>query len=234
MSCDPQVESSQVAIIDVHDEVAVHTGSRCIPEAGHRAGPHYSCQANLMLRDTVWPAMAEAFERSEGNLVDRMMTALEAAESEGGDLRGAQSAVIKIVSSEPAAKPWDGYDYDFRIYDHPEPLKELRRLVHIKSVYLQGMSAQGILTEGDLDDEKITLSMQNFDAAINQIPDVKSQHQHQCFYSLALFNLGKTDEAIARLKAVFDADPMWREVVARVIQANPDRPYGHILDDIPS
>jgi uncharacterized Ntn-hydrolase superfamily protein len=233
-ACDPNVECNQVAIIDVHHQVAAYTGSRCIPEAGHHMGQRYSCQANLMLRDTVWHAMAEAFEASTGTLADRLLVALEAAEREGGDLRGSQSAVIKVVSSEPVARPWDGYYYDFRIYDHPEPLKELRRLVDIKSVYLQGMQAQDILLEPELDDEKIALSMQLFDAAVSQIPDVKSRHQHQCFYSLALFNIGKKEEAIAKLQAVFDADPMWREVIARVIRANPDKPYVQILDDMSS
>jgi uncharacterized Ntn-hydrolase superfamily protein len=231
-ACDPDVESNQVAIIDVRDQVAAYTGSRCIPEAGHQMGHRYSCQANLMLKDTVWAAMAEAFEGSAGNLVDRLLAALEAAEREGGDLRGAQSAVIKVVSSERVMRPWDGYYYDFRVYDHAEPLKELRRLVDIKRIYLQGMQAQDILLEPELDDEKIARSMQQFDDAVNRLPDVKSRHQNQCFYSLALFNIGKKDEAIAKLRAVFDADPMWREVVARIIKVNPDKPYAQILDDM--
>jgi uncharacterized Ntn-hydrolase superfamily protein len=231
-ACDQNVESNQVAIVDVHDQVAAYTGSRCIPQAGHHVGRRYACQANLMLRDTVWPAMAEAFEGSAGDLAERLLVALEAAEREGGDLRGSQSAVIKIVSSERVTRPWDGYYYDFRIYDHPEPLKELRRLVEIKRIYLQGMQAQDILLEPNLGEDEIARSMQQFDDAINQLPDVKSRHQHQCFYSLALFSIGKKDEAIARLQAVFDADAMWREVVARIIQANPDKPYVQILDEM--
>lgn len=81
---DNERELRQVAMIDAAGTVATHTGSKCIAEAGHFAGENYSVQANMMLKDTVWPAMAEAYEKSKGNLSLRLFAALQAAQAEGG------------------------------------------------------------------------------------------------------------------------------------------------------
>src|SRR5690349_24007436 len=94
---DAMPEVRQAAIVDAAGHVAAHTGTRCIPAAGHRTGAGYSCQANLMEKDTVWDAMAEAFEQTKGGLAERMMAALDAAEAEGGDIRGKQSAAMLVV-----------------------------------------------------------------------------------------------------------------------------------------
>jgi len=98
VASDDQRAVRQVAMIDVNGSVAAHTGDRCIDMAGHHVGKNYSVQANLMEKNSVWPAMAEAFENSEGDLADRMLAALDAAEAEGGDIRGRQSAAMLIVS----------------------------------------------------------------------------------------------------------------------------------------
>src|SRR5229473_2513801 len=79
---DAMPEVRQAAIVDANGGVATHTGSKCIPAAGHRAGDGYSCQANLMEKDTVWDAMAEAFEAATGTLAQRLMAALDAAEAQ--------------------------------------------------------------------------------------------------------------------------------------------------------
>jgi uncharacterized Ntn-hydrolase superfamily protein len=82
----------QVAMIDAQGGVAAHTGAKDIPAAGHIVGKGYSVQANLMLNDRVWPAMSRAFENAKGDLAERMMAALDAAQEAGGDARGKQSA----------------------------------------------------------------------------------------------------------------------------------------------
>ncbi len=91
----------QVSMIDRNGVVATHTGSKCIDYAGHHIGKNYSCQANLMKDSTVWGAMAKAFENTKGELADRMMAALEAAQAEGGDIRGMQSAAMVVVTGKP-------------------------------------------------------------------------------------------------------------------------------------
>ena len=119
----------QVAMIDARGRVAAHTGAKDIPAAGHIAGTNFSVQANLMLNDTVWPAMAKAFGSAKGDLADRMMAALDAAQAAGGDIRGRQSAALIVVTGKPTGKPWADRVFDLRVDDSAEPLKELRRLV---------------------------------------------------------------------------------------------------------
>src|SRR5262245_8060205 len=106
LKADAGREVRQVAMIDSKGRVAAHTGGKCIPDAGHRIGTNYSCQANLMANDKVWPAMAAAFESAQGDLADRMLAALEAAQRAGGDIRGKQSAAIVVVSGKPSTQPW--------------------------------------------------------------------------------------------------------------------------------
>src|SRR6185295_2337315 len=96
----------QVAMIDARGRVAAHTGAKDIPAAGHIIGTNFSVQANLMLNETVWPAMAKAFTSAKGDLADRMMAALDAAQSAGGDIRGRQSAALIVVTGKPTGKPW--------------------------------------------------------------------------------------------------------------------------------
>ena len=70
---------------DLVINAAAYTGARCIPEAGHVVGDGFSVQANMMLDDGVWPAMAEAFAAGDGPLAERLVGALRAAQDAGGD-----------------------------------------------------------------------------------------------------------------------------------------------------
>lgn len=229
---DPRPQQNQVAILDVQGNVAVHTGDRCIGEAGHASGSGYSCQANLMRNQTIWHAMSAAFEQSQGELVDRMLAALDAAENAGGDIRGAQSAAIKIVSSERPSYPWEGYGYDFKVYDHPQPLTELRRLVDTQKVHNQANKAHSMLYEKDLDDEKVALSFEQFTAAVSSMPNMDSRVQHQCFYALSLSRCGRIAIALPLFKEVFALNPLWREVIKRIGVFQPEGPYRDMIDQI--
>ena len=121
-------EVRQVAMIDSQGRVDAWTGKNDIQAAGHHVGKDYSVQANLMLNDKVWPAMAKAFESTKGDLADRMMAALDAAQAAGGDIRGRQSAAIIVVTGKPTGLAWKDRTFDLRVDDSPEPLRELRRL----------------------------------------------------------------------------------------------------------
>ena len=125
----------QVAMIDNKGSVAAHTGENCIYAAGHKIGKNYSVQANLMEKETVWDAMAKAFENAKGDLATRMMASLEAAENEGGDIRGKQSAAMLIVTGQPTGLPWEDIVMDIRVDDSRYPLKELKRLIRIHTAY---------------------------------------------------------------------------------------------------
>jgi uncharacterized Ntn-hydrolase superfamily protein len=128
-------EVRQVGMVDAGGHVATHTGTLCIPAAGGQEGGQYVVQANLMEKSSVWPAMARAFEAAKGDLAERLLAALDAAEGEGGDIRGRQSAALVVVKGKSTGRPWADRLFDLRVEDHPDPLKELRRLVQMQRAY---------------------------------------------------------------------------------------------------
>jgi uncharacterized Ntn-hydrolase superfamily protein len=132
VTADPDSSARQVAILGSDGTAAAHTGSDCIPDAGHLVGDGYSVQANIMRNPTVWPAMAEAFDAATGPLARRLLATLDAAEEAGGDWRGMQAAGLLVVEAE--GKPWERV-FDLRVEDHPEPLTELRRLLGLAEGY---------------------------------------------------------------------------------------------------
>jgi uncharacterized Ntn-hydrolase superfamily protein len=136
-------------MVDAAGRVSAHTGARAIIAAGHATGGQYSVQANLMDKDSVWPAMARAYEQAEGDLAERLLQALEAAQSEGGDVRGRQSAAILVVSAEATGRPWVDRLFDLRVEDHPEPVVELRRLVRLARAYHKLNEGDEWVTRGD-------------------------------------------------------------------------------------
>jgi uncharacterized Ntn-hydrolase superfamily protein len=103
LATDEARETRQVAMVDARGGVSAHTGSRNIPAAGHLLGANFSVQANLMANDGVWPAMARAFESATGELAERLLAALDAAQQAGGDIRGKQSAAMVVVTGKPLA-----------------------------------------------------------------------------------------------------------------------------------
>jgi uncharacterized Ntn-hydrolase superfamily protein len=156
----------QVAMIDTQGRVAAHTGAKDIPEAGHIVGKDYSVQANLMLNDKVWPAMARAFESTKGDLAERMMAALEAAQGAGGDIRGKQSAALIVVTGKPTGRPWADKVFDLRVDDHSDPIKELRRLVNLQRAY-NHMNAGDLAVE-QKDNER---ALREYGSAARLVPD---------------------------------------------------------------
>ena len=124
----------QVAVIDSAGRVAVHTGSGCVWAAGHTIGEAVSTQANMMASDTVWGAMLGSFESASGPLSERLLAALRAAEAEGGDLRGRQSAALLVVGGSSTAPAWQR-EIDLRVEDHPDPVGELGRLLALHRAF---------------------------------------------------------------------------------------------------
>ncbi len=152
IATDEQAHNRQVAVVDNKGTVAVWTGKNCIAEASHIIGEGFSVQANMMIKDTVVPSMADAYVQSQGDLAERMMAALKAAQREGGDIRGMQSAALKIVKG--VANDEDGLPagravYDLRVDEHDEPLIELERLVRLRRASLINLRGHAALDEGD-------------------------------------------------------------------------------------
>jgi uncharacterized Ntn-hydrolase superfamily protein len=208
LASDPGEAVRQVAMVDAMGHVAAHTGSKCIPAAGHIEGEQFTVEANLMLNDKVWPAMAKAYRETKGDLAGRMLAALDAAQSVGGDIRGKQSAAILIVSGKPTGKPWTDRKMDLRVEDNTAPLVELRRLVNIWRAYEHE-------NNGDLAVEKhdVEGALREYGAAEKMIPD---NLEMKYWHAVALVNVGRLEESLPLFKAVFKADPNWIELTPRL------------------
>ncbi len=208
LASDPGKDVRQVAMIDAHGDVAAHTGSNCIQGAGHIVGKGFSVQANLMLNNTIWPAMAEAYRRAEGDLADRMLAALDAGQRAGGDIRGRQSAAILIVSGKSTGRPWVDRIMDLRVEDSPDPLKELRRLVNVHRAY-QHMN-QGDLAVEHKDNER---ALQEYGAAEAMFPD---NLEMKFWHAVSLVTMGRVDESLPLFRQVFAGDRNWVTLVQRL------------------
>ena len=191
----------QLAIVDARGNVAAHTGMRCIPQAGHIVGEGFSVQANMMLNDRVWPAMAKAFRESKGHLAERMIVALEAAQDAGGDIRGQQSAAILVVRTQSTGDAWEDRLVDLRVEDNPEPVKELRRLLAVFRAY-------GHMNEGDLAIEKGDSegALKAYWAAEAMCPD---NLEMRYWHAVSLANLGELAEAMPIFEEVFAKNRNW-------------------------
>ena len=199
----------QVAMIDAHGQVAAHTGESCIPAAGQQEGENYSVQANLMLSDQVWPRMAEAYESASGDLADRMLAALEAAQAAGGDIRGRQSAAIVIVSGEKQEQPWQGVLMELRVEDHPQPLAELRRLIRVHRAY-EYMNAGDLAVEHG-DDQ---LALKEYGAAMDLFP---ANLEMKFWTAVSLANMGRLKESYPLFQEIFAKDENWRTLLPRLV-----------------
>ena len=199
----------QVAMLDANGGEGVHTGEQCIQSAGHHLGTNYSVQANLMTNDAVWPAMAEAFEKATGSLAERMMTALEAAEAAGGDIRGKQSAALLIVAPKSTNRPWVDRRVDLRVDDHPHPLVELRRLYNVQMAYQH-------MNEGDLAMEKedVEGALESYGSAMRLNPD---NEEMRFWYAVSLANSNLLEDALPHFKQVFDKNDNWRTLTPRLV-----------------
>jgi uncharacterized Ntn-hydrolase superfamily protein len=142
---DPGKAMRQVAIVDAHGRVAVHTGRRCVQFAGHEAGRGFVCAANMMRDEGVPQAMARAYTTAMGELPDRLLAALDAAEAAGGDIRGRQSAAMIVVRARD--EQWDR-SLDLRVEDSAFPLVELRRLLRLRQAYDLAESADQLTAAG--------------------------------------------------------------------------------------
>lgn len=200
----------QVAFVDAQGRIAAHTGKKCIAAAGHQIGANFSAQANLMDKVTVWPAMAKAFEAAKGDLTDRLLAALDAAQAEGGDIRGKQSAAILIVKPKSTGRPWAGADrvIDLRVEDHLNPLAELRRLVRVHRAYVY-------MNNGDACAEKKdwTCAVREYGAAEKLMPE---QVEIVFWHAVTLVTAGREAEAMPLFKKVFAKEPKWAELVGRL------------------
>jgi uncharacterized Ntn-hydrolase superfamily protein len=164
-----------------------------------------------MLNEKVWPAMASAFQSGKGDLAERMMLALEAAQAAGGDIRGRQSAALLVVKEKASGRPWSDRSFDLRVDDHAEPLQELRRLLVLQRAYNH-------MNEGDLalEAKDHSRALREYSAAAELVP---GNLEMVYWHAVALVNMGRTDDAVPLFRRVFNADKNWIELTRRLPQA---------------
>jgi uncharacterized Ntn-hydrolase superfamily protein len=201
----------QVAMIDAQGRVAAYTGSKDIADAGHIAGNNFSVQANMMLNDKVWPAMARAFEQTKGDLTERMLAALDAAQAAGGDIRGKQSAALIVVAGRPTGKPWVDRTFDLRVDDSEAPLAELRRLATLQRAF--NHMNQGDLAVELKDNER---ALREYSAAARLVP---GNAEMVYWHAVALVSMGRVEESLPLFKKVFAQDGNWRTLTRRLPKA---------------
>ena len=202
-------ELRQVAMIDSTGNAAVHTGERCIAEAGHQSGDGFTVQANMMINDQVWPAMAAAYQQNPSlPFEDRLLSALDAAQDAGGDIRGKQSAAILIVKGKATDQPWNDQLVDLRVEDHPEPIKELKRLLNIQKAYQYMNKGDELLGKGELQ-----ASLQAYQNAAGLAPEITELPFWQ---AVTMAETGNLEQALPIFQKVFHEDPNWAELLRRL------------------
>jgi uncharacterized Ntn-hydrolase superfamily protein len=207
----------QLGVVDAEGRAAAHTGADCIPACGHHVGDAYTVQGNLLERDTCWPAMADVYEAALGRgepFVERLLLALEAAEREGGDVRGRQSAAIMVVEGEVRpttwrGRLWGGRVMDLRIEDHPDPVPELRRIVTMQLAY--------DLADDDGEAARAGESSADRYARLRQLaPDA---YELVFWTGVELAGAGEVEAARRELQIAFAADSRWRTTLQHLADA---------------
>ncbi|MBN2049085.1 MAG: DUF1028 domain-containing protein [Spirochaetales bacterium] len=211
LASDDGREHRQTAFLDASGRFAVHTGNKCIREAGHAVGRNCCVQANMMKNDTVPGAMKEAFETTGGSLDRRLLAALQAAQNQGGDIRGMQSAAMVIVPTRKTGRPETDKPLDLRVDDHPDPLKELERLLSLRKAYDLMDRADKALEQGMTGDAMEFYAQAEGLRADN--PEMKYWH------GITLADLGRLDEGRRLLSPVFRENPDWIELTRRLPEA---------------
>jgi uncharacterized Ntn-hydrolase superfamily protein len=212
IASDPNPQVRQVGVVDGGGGAAAFTGTETIPAAGHLVRDGFTVQGNLLERDTCWPAMATAYEAGLGEglpFSERLLRALEAAEREGGDVRGRQSAAIMIVESTLQAAPWKGRILDVRVDDHPDPVPELRRLVALSESYAllddEGDAARAGRTEA----ERYAEARLRAPEAMELVFWMGIEHAKR----------GELEAARRELAIAFAADTRWRTTLRHLADA---------------
>jgi uncharacterized Ntn-hydrolase superfamily protein len=215
---DAQRDGRQVALLDARGRVGAYTGRNAIAAAGHHVGDNFAVQANLMRNDRVWPEMAGAFERTKGDLADRLLAALEAGEAAGGDIRGRQSAAILVVRGTSSGRPWVGADrvFDLRIEDHPEPIAELRRLIRLQRAYARANRGDELMAE-----KKVAAALEEYAAAEALAPEIL---ELPFWHAVTLVTVGREADAAPIFRRVFAKEPVWAALIDR-------RPAAGLLPD---
>lgn len=204
----------QVGMVDAAGRSAAHTGLRCVRFASHLVAPGVSVQANMMERASVPAAMLAAYRGTDADLAGRLLAALLAAEREGGDVRGRQSAALVVapgaVDGGARPDPW-ARRFDLRVEDHPAPLRELARLLAVARAY----EAMGAAEDASLAGDEATAT----EASLRSLAFAPEDDQVVLWAAVAMVMAGRVDDARAALAAATAAEPRSGEHLRRFCEA---------------
>jgi len=214
LATDAGRDSRQLAVVDRNGNAAAWTGSQCIDFADHHIGDGYSVQANMMNTPTVIEAMGEAYEVAEGDLAGRLFAALQAAQQEGGDIRGMQSAAIKVVGGVDIEDETDALipRYDLRVDEHVDPLAELGRLIRLRRAQLKSGEGFQALHDGRKEE-----ALEIWQQARQLAPELE-----ELAFWQAIALADEADDirgAVQVLTPVLDNDPLrdrWLDLIGRI------------------
>ena len=118
----------QVAIVDRVGERAAFTGDRCPAWAGERLGKHHVCQGVGLRDGLALAAMDRAFEAASGALAERLLAAVEAAESVAPLREEFESAALLVVREGGGLNGWSDRLIDLRVDAAPDAVQGLKNL----------------------------------------------------------------------------------------------------------
>lgn len=194
----------QLGAVTAGGEAAAHTGRDCIAHAGHELGDGLACQANMMAAPGVPAAMAAAYGAHDGDLVERLLGVLDAAEGAGGDVRGRQSAALLVVPAR--GEPWR-VRFDVRVEDHADPLAELHRLVRLARAYEMAARADELLAGGSP-----APAADLYLAAAELAPEA----DELCFWAGLALAGGDLREGVELVRRTVAREPRWETLLERL------------------
>lgn len=196
----------QVGIVAADGSSITYTGDSCLAWAGGRSGPNYAIQGNILAGEDVVMAMEKVFLASEGTLADRLFNALMAGESMGGDSRGKQSAAMLVVRAKAGYGGYTDHAIDIRVDDHPEPFKELGRLLTLAQTNYAWNDAWTLFTE-----EKYSEALEPMERAARLAPNYA-----EVLYDLACIRLaaGKKVGAVEAITKALALNPKLKKQAA--------------------
>jgi uncharacterized Ntn-hydrolase superfamily protein len=209
----------QLAVCDATGRVASHTGTSCAPHAAGLLGDQVAVQGNMLASPEVVPAMLAAYRAATGPLADRILAAMRAAEEAGGDVRGSQSAVLKVVSGVRSDTPWQQVGIDVRVDDHPDPIGELARLLPRQRAFdlIGGVIFAPNLTIGPYEGVPPELLAEKVEGLTRAAELLGEQNREADFWrALLLARSGDRDGAKALFDDLFAARPALRGFLAGI------------------
>lgn len=212
----------QLAVIGADGAVANYTGANCVAAAGALSGDQVSVQGNMLASHEVYRSMLDAYEAGAAlPFAQRLLAALRAGEDAGGDARGSQSAVLKIVSGNREGNAWEETLLDLRVDDHPDPVTEITRLAALSGAYdeLGGVMFAPRVMIGDY----LDVSDGELEGALDALESARQvlgENLEAAFWKAVLLGrAGRDAEAAALFAEVFAEGPHWRPYLDSVADA---------------